>query len=221
MTISEKILFILHHPEKAKFTAPDNQVNLCLIGALFMDMMESKDIHLEDGKIVCNSILPQNSSYPTLFKILKKAKKPQSIKKWIGRLGFKAPKLKKEVLKKMASDKLVVLEHKKFLGLIPYTNSTLLKKSEHLSEVRTLKNAILLNNELSEQDAMVLSILIGSQLARILGKDREERKVIKQKLKNYKQQTLIGTEVNKALKEMQAAVAISIATTAAINVNSH
>lgn len=215
LTLAEQFLLTVHHTEKQRFIVQGQQVVLGMLGAMFLDLVEAGDISLRDGKIICVSQNSSVSIHPELFEILEKSKKPRKIKQWVQRLSHKGNALKNTLFKNLSAHKYIMLERKKFLGLIPYNVTGIINKSRHRANVSHIKNILLLNKEPTKKEQLLLSILLGSGLMPYLGRDREERKSIRKKAKTYKQTNVVGTEVDKALQEMQAAIAVSIATSVA------
>ena len=221
LTLAEQFLLLVHHTDKNRFVVPGNQTLMGMLGAMLLDLIEAGDIKIIDGKIICTPQNQSNSIHPELFSILESSKKPRKIKAWIQRLSYKGNKLKKTLFISMSKKRYITLEQKKFLGLIPYTITGVINKSRHRADVNHYKSILLLNKEATRKEQLLLSILLGSGLLPYLGRDREEKKSIRKKAKNYKQSNAIGSEVDKAIQEMQAAIAITIATTAATSSVSH
>lgn len=221
LTLAEQFLLLVHHTDKNRFVVPGNQTLMGMLGAMLLDLIEAGDIKIIDGKIICTPQNQSNSIHPELFSILESSKKPRKIKAWIQRLSYKGNKLKKTLFISMSKKRYITLEQKKFLGLIPYTITGVINKSRHRADVNHYKSILLLNKEATRKEQLLLSILLGSGLLPYLGRDREEKKSIRKKAKNYKQTNAIGSEVDKAIQEMQAAIAITIATTAATSSVTH
>ena len=221
LTLAEQFLLLVHHTDKNRFVVPGNQTLMGMLGAMLLDLIEAGDIKIIDGKIICTPQNQSNSIHPELFSILESSKKPRKIKAWIQRLSYKGNKLKKTLFISMSKKRYITLEQKKFLGLIPYTITGVINKSRHRADVNHYKSILLLNKEATRKEQLLLSILLGSGLLPYLGRDREEKKSIRKKAKNYKQSNAIGSEVDKAIQEIQAAIAITIATTAATSSVSH
>ena len=215
LTLAEHFLLIAHHTDKKRFIVPGNQTVLGMLGAMLLDLIENGDIKIVEGKIVCTPQNSANSIHPELFKILENVKKPRKIKTWIQRISHKGNKLKKTLLQSLSAKKYITLEQKKFLGLIPYNITGIINKSRHRADVSHFKSMLLLNKEATKNEQLLLSVLLGSGLMPYLGRDREERKNLRKKAKTYKQTNVVSTEVDKAIQQMQAAIAVSIATTAA------
>lgn len=215
LSLAEQFLLIAHHTDKQRFVVQGNQTLLGMMGAMLLDLVENGDIEIVEDKIICT---PQNSGksiHPEMFTILEKSKKPRKVKTWIQRLSYKGNKLKLSLFENLSAKNYITLERKKFLGFIPYNVTGIINKSRHRADVSHYKNILLLNKEASRNDHLLMSVLLGSGIMPYLGKDREERKNLRKKSKTYKQTSIIGTEVDKAIQHMQAAIAVSIATTAA------
>jgi Golgi phosphoprotein 3 len=221
LTLAEQFLLLAHHTDKKRFVVPGNQTLMGMLGAMLLDLIEAGDIKIIDDKIICTLQNQSDSIHPEMFSILENSKKPRKIKAWIQRLSYNGNKLKKTLFLSMSQKRYITLEQKKFLGLIPYNITGVINKSRHRANVSHMKGILLLNKEATRREQLLLSILLGSGILPHLGRDREERKNIRKKAKNYKQTNPVGSEVDKAIQEMQAAIAVSIAATAATSSASH
>lgn len=215
LNLAEQFLLIAHHTDKKRFVVQGNQTLLGMIDAMFLDLIENGDIKIENNKIICTTPNSSKSIHPELFTILESAKKPRKVKSWIQRMSHKGNKLKKSLFQNLSTKKYITLERKKFLGIIPYNITGIINKSSHRADVSHYKSILLLKKEATKNEQLSMSVLLGSGLMPYLGRDREERKNLRKKAKTYKQTSVIGSEVDKAIQHMQAAIAVSIATIAA------
>jgi hypothetical protein len=220
-SIAFQLLYVAHNNQKQKFNIAPTQLHVALVGAMLLDLFRSDEIKINGDKVICNHQNAVQSKYPELFEKLLKSKKERSIKTWIQRLSMHGNKFMKKSLQKMHEHQLLKVEFLKFLGFIPYHKTAIVNKGKHASTVKSLKDIVLLNKEADELEHWLLTLLAPSKLILNLCKDREERKRMKVKLKNYKVDNRFGDDVHSVMRDMEAAFVVAIASTAAINASTH
>jgi len=119
-----KFLLVAHHPEKGRFLISDAHINYGIIGAALLEMSLDEQIKIEENKLILlkdgNS---ENSIISEISKEIRTSKKTRKIKYWITKLAIKSRKFKWEILVDLEKNKLLRIEDKKFLGLIPFRKS--------------------------------------------------------------------------------------------------
>jgi len=214
LTIAERFLVLTHKTEKTGFNLGGPQFTMGLIGAMFLDLFQNKDINILDKKLICLTQYAAQSAHPQIVAEILKSKKTRKIKDWFSRLNVKANKFKIAVLDGLVKQRIIEIEKKKFLGLIPYKVTHLINKPLQAEILREIKNFILMGAEISDENKMVLGIIAASKSTNFLGVDRDERKEIRNKLKTLNLESTINHEMNDAIKQMQAVMAMVVITPA-------
>ena len=119
---------------------------------------------------------------------------------------------RKETLKMLKRKNLVRLEEKKFL-FIPYFRAYVTNTRAQNQLLQDLRET-LLNKDTDSELSPVLTLFNTCKMYRLLERDKSERKRIKEQLKNFAEESVVTSGVDKVIKEMQAAV--MVATTTAI-----
>ncbi len=209
--LTEKFLLIAQSPEKGRFLISSLQLNVGLVGAILMEMTFDKKIVIEQNKLLLKS--SKSSNDPVLSEItgvIKKSKKPRKVKYWVSKLERKVRRYKWIFLEKMQKDRLVRIEHKKFLGAISYRKCFLINKRIRDDILKQLKDAVFYKKELSEENIVLLGLVEACGLQKTLASDRKELKVVKKRLKELLKEEPIAQAVGKTLAEMQAALSGAI-----------
>jgi len=208
---TEKLLLIALDPVKGKFLISSLQLNVGLVGAILMEMTFDKKIVIEQNKLLLKS--SKSSNDPVLSEItgiIKKSKKPRKVKYWVSKLERKVRRYKWIFLEKMQKDRLVRIEHKKFLGAISYRKCYLINKRIRDDILKQLKDAVFYKKELTEENIVLLGLVEACGLQKTLVSDRKELKVVKKRLKELLKEEPIAQAVGKTLAEMQAALSGAI-----------
>lgn len=202
-----KFLLIAQHPSKGRFLISDTHINYGIIGAALLEMSLDKQIKIEEDKLII--IKKEESDKPIISEILmeiRNSKKPRKIKYWLTKLARKSRKFKWIILTDLEKDKLLRIENRKFLGLIPYRKSYLIDGTTRENLIRQLRSNVLFRHDLNEDSILMLGLVEACKMHKILTSDREELKKLKKELKEIIKESPIADTVDKTIKQVQAAI---------------
>ena len=118
-------------------------------------------------------------------------------------------------LKGLEDKRMVRIEEKKFLGLIPYRQSYLVESYTRSNMIRQLKNEIMAyTREPSIANTALAGLIEACRMHRILSDDRDELKTIRTNLKKIIKESPVSDVVSQTIRQVQAAIISSV--TAAI-----
>jgi Golgi phosphoprotein 3 len=213
---AEKFLLMAHHPEKGKFMISQLFIQYGIAGAIMLDMTLEERIDISDKKLILKparvSADPVINEVTTLM-----SQSPQSRKAyhWVRKLAMRHKRYKWQILNSLADKRIVRIEEKKFLGLIPYRKSYLIESYTRSNIVRQLKSELLAYTREPSPSSMAIAGLIEAcRMQRILSDDREELRTIKTQLKKAIRDSPVSDVVSQTIKQVQAAIIASV--TAAI-----
>lgn len=229
LSIVELFLLIAHNPSKGRFVINDMLINYGIIGAILLEMSldgkigleneilvlkESRDANIELGTGAKNQIVSE------IWAIISGSKKPRKIRYWIGKLVQKSKKYKWAFMSELESRGFIRIEHKKFLGLIPYRKTYLIDSTTRDVIIEQLRGNMLHNQELSNQSVVMLGLVEACKMYSVFSKDRGELKIIKAKLNQVIKESPIASSLDQTIKQVQAAIlgaviAASVAASAA------
>lgn len=129
---------------------------------------------------------------------------------WVRRIAGRYNRYLKQMLKEMEQKRLVRLEDRKFLGLIPYRKSFLIESYTRANLIRQLKNSVLTYKGASEESMALAGLVHACRMHRLLSSDRDELKTIKTKLKMIVKDSPVSDAVGKTIREVQIAIMASI-----------
>lgn len=217
LTIIEKFLLIAQHPEKGRFIIPDMQLNHGIIGALLLEMSLVEMIDIEKDKLILKNYKKSNDPLiKEISSIIKDSKKPRKVKYWITRFARKSRKFKWTILDDLVKKRLIRIENKKFLGLIPYRKNYLAESKTRNSLIQELKKSILSRREISNENIVVLGLVEACKMHKAITSDKIELKRIKKELKEVIKESPIASTLDKTIKEVQAAIMVVIFASAAV-----
>jgi golgi phosphoprotein 3 len=213
---AEKFLILAHHPEKGRFIINGLQLNYGIVGALLLEMSLEKIVSVQDNRLVYNSAGKENDQVITeLSATIRQSEKTRKIKSWISKFAGKSRRYKWTILRQLSDKKLIRIENKKFLGLIPYKRSYLINKSIRAEMIRTARNNVLYRKDLDEENIVVLGLIEACRMHRIISSDRQELKKIRKELKEIIKESPIAGVLAETIKQVNTAIIASVAASSA------
>ena len=216
LCISEKLLLIAHHPDKARFRIPEIHLKYGLIGALLLELSLVERLVLEDNNTVVKHQPPPAD--PILKEMVEKMGAqgtPRKIKFWIRRLAQKSARYKWQRLQELEEKRVVRIEHRKFLGLIPYRRSFLINKKLQYDLIRETRNSIMQQGAPDREQQVILGLVEACRMNKIISRERSERKMIKARLKAIMKESPVAADVDLTIRQVQAAIVGAVAASGA------
>jgi len=207
----EKFLLIAQHPEKGRFIIPDMQINYGIIGALLLEMSFLEMINIENNKLILKSNKSNNDPIiKEISLIIRNSRKPRKLRFWINKLARKSRNYKWTILNELVHKRLIRIENKKFLGLIPYRKTYLVDTKTRNSLLQELKKSILSRRNISDENIVVLGLVEACKMHKAITTDKTELKKIKKELKEIIKESPIAGTLDKTIKEVQAAIMVTL-----------
>ena len=216
LSISKKLLILAKCPEKGRFKIPNMQLHFGLIGAILMEMEFAGTIKIEDKRVIPQRSAKMNDDVlQTIHQVMCDSTKERRIKYWVNKLNRKACKFKWHFIEQMQKERVLKIEHKRFLGLIPYKHAYLLNNRVRANLIINYRKAVLHASKIEKEDVVVLALLRACRYSRLLANERSERKKIRLKLKELLKDNEIAGSVEQSIQEVQAAISTAIVVTTA------
>lgn len=219
---AEKFLILIQHPDKNRFIVSDQIKNAGLIGSILLDLANSTNLEIKNGKLLIKS--KDTDLSPTHSMILEqihKSSRDRKIKTWIAKFSRKSRKIQKEILIGLQSKGIIKIHQKSFLG-IKYYKTQLIDSSNRDSIIDEIRSIIFKDSIISKENALILGIIEACKMHKIIAKDKSELKICKRKLADIIESDAIAQGVDKVIKEMQAAIiGAVVASTVAVTAGSN
>jgi hypothetical protein len=205
-TIVEKIIVLALHPTKAYWIIPKQKVNIGIVGAAMLDMCELKELEIKNKRVftkTLKSTLSEGHSY--FLQKIKDKSQNRKIKRWIVSFNRFPSRYRWLFFNEMARKGIISIQSHSFL-FIPYKRIRLIAppiKVEIVKQIHTL----LENEKVDQNDAALLSMVLALKLFKPFGSNFKDRMAFKKLLKRKVESNPISSEVDEAIREMQAAVA--------------
>jgi hypothetical protein len=211
LSIAEKFLLIAHHPERGRFIIPSTYLQYGLAGAILLDLTISDRIETDGTKLSLKRSRPTTD--PLLQEVtalMSQSTEPRKTGYWIRMLGVRYNKYLLQLLKGLAGKRLLRIEEKKFLGLIPYRKSYLLESYTRSNLVRQLRSEIMAYRGVPGENFPLAVMVASCRMQRIVTTNRDELKQIRSQLKLMAREHPVSDAVAQTVSQVQAAVIASI-----------
>lgn len=211
LSIPEKFLLLAQHPDKGRLIISGLQLQYGIIGALLLQMSVEERISIENDLLILKS--GKGKPVPLIAEIemlIRNSKKQRKLRYWVTKLARKSNKYKKAILENLASARIIRIEPRKFLGLIPYKNVYLVNRRLRNELVKQLKGSLMSKHELTNDKVVLLGLVEATKMYKIFASDSGELKQIKKTLKELIRENQIAGTVDKTIKEVQAAIFTTI-----------
>lgn len=218
----EKFLLVAQHPDKGRFIIPQMQLNYGVVGAILLELSIEKRLKIENKRLILIDDKPH--AHPMLnmaIDTIKQSSKTRRIRYWVNKLNRKACKYKWAFMKDLEDKRILRIEHKKFLGLIPYKKAYMIERRTRPAYLTLLRDCVLYGKQINDDESVVLALIHACKSQGILAKDRSERKVIRLKLKLILKESPIAGVVDQTIKEVQTAIMAAVVASSTAGAASH
>lgn len=209
LNTAEKFLILVMHPKKARYVIPETAVNPGLFGSILVDLYLEEKIEFKDKRIISKSSYTKISKAHNMFlSKIAATKKKKRIKTWIANLAWNSRKYRHLILHDLALKGKIRLEDRRFL-FIPYKSAFLIDINTRNSYLEDLKEILLNKQKIDSEKASLIGIIDACKIHRIITRDKESLKKIKENIKELVVQDSVSVEVRQVIREMQAAAIAS------------
>jgi hypothetical protein len=220
-SVSELFIILAINPKKGRVTLNNMHFRLALAGAIIMDFLALGEVRIDNKRIIPSFKENGNKLHDTFAGWIMKSRKNRRISFWIKRLGYKNRFTFREIINKLEKERVIRIERKKFLNFIPYSRYWLTDISIRKNLIERLRGILLYSKKPEEKDIMLLGLVDTSRAYSHISMERgESRKLRKLNAKLLKGE-VISAEINQAIREIQAAVVLSITAASAAAHGSH
>ena len=216
----ERFLLLAHQPEKGRFLIADAQLNYGILGAILLEMSLEKRIALEKNRLVLKDGRKiKDPIMADVADIIGSSAKERKIKYWIVKLNRKSYKYKWAILQEMERKRLMRIERRKFLGLIPYKLCYVRGSRLREKQIQHVRKAILhpSSTEVTDDDVVLMGLIEACKMHKIIASNKEELKRMRKELKGTLKDSPIAEAMDETIRQVQGAiVATMIATTVVV-----
>ncbi|WP_186757265.1 GOLPH3/VPS74 family protein [Echinicola salinicaeni] len=219
ISIAKQFLLLAQHPEKGRMLISGLHLQFGLAGALLLQMSMEDKLNLKEELVYIKKGAMFNDPHlREIAEMIQSSRKPRKMKYWIQKIGHKASRWRYHYYNQMAKGRLIKVEKKKFLGLIPYTQTYLLNSQVRNKLIQDLKSEIFRKKNIAPENMAVLGLVEACKLHNVLSKEKKQLKSLRKDLKQLVKESPISANVDATISQVQAAIITTIvASTVATN----
>jgi len=216
LTLKEKYLMLAYDPVKGKNLAT-NFISYGLAGAILMELAEHNRIRIKNKRVILTDHHRTGDHIlDNTLSLIGRGSRSLKVKSIVGKINRKPRQFRKALIRQLVEKRYLKEVKKRFL-FIPYK----LYPSANISYSKTLIDRfrrLVLRNEYAEDHHLVmLAGLAGAcKFSGKFFKTKEERKRAKIRIKAIVKESEIDTAIAETIREVQAAVLVTVTTTAAV-----
>jgi len=185
-----------------------------LAGAVLAELALANRIELHDGRLALMDSGPAGNEFLEEFLAqIKSEKKPHKLSRWVDSFGRK--QIVDQIAERLAEQRVITLENKKYLWIIPYDAYPQLDASAKYWLKQHLRGIVLAGEKSEPADIALLSLLRSCGFIRLLF-TWDERRYANKKVKALVNGEIFGKAVAELLSEIdEAAAAAAVAAASA------
>ena len=211
LNTAEKFLIMAHHPEKGRFIISSLFIQYGITGAILLDMTNEGRINMEDKRLLLKTVkVPSDAIKSDIVTLMSQSDRPRKTEYWVRKLAARYTRYKREILKGLEEKRIVRMEEKKFLGIIPYRQSYLIESYTRNNIIHQLKNDILDARGASGDNISLAGLVEACRMYRILSSDRDELKMIRTQVKKIIKESPVSDVVVQTIRQIQVAIISSV-----------
>ena len=215
LTVTPQFIILALHPEKGRITVQDTYFRYSLIGAYFMDLLKSGEISMADKRLTSSFRRNGEPFHDKIADIIEKSSKPRRFSYWIRKFSMKSRLIYKNTIASMIDSSIIRHEKRYFLNIIPYNRYFINDLRMRNEIVEGLRGVLLYGKQATGDQLMLIALLKASSSHSILAREKGERRILRRKCTELMERDELSSEMEKAIREVRAAIASAVAVSAA------
>jgi len=220
-SVTKQFIIIALHPERGRIMIMPNQFRYALIGSLLMDFLLNGEITMSHRRLIPSFRKNGDRIHDMIAGMMDEKSNPHRVSYWVRRLSLRSNLFYRETMSQMASRGILSHEKRYFLNIIPYNRYKLVDKRYREQIISGLRDVLLHGREATSIQGMLIGLLKASSSHRILAREKSERSLLRKLCRNFSYDNEMATEIDKAIREVQAAIIASVTAASAASHASH
>jgi hypothetical protein len=215
LTVTRQFVILSLHPEKGRLIIQNSTFRYSLIGAVLMDLLKSSEISMTNHRLIHSFRKNGEQVHDLIAERIERSSKPRRFSYWVRRLSMKSRFIYNDTINALVSNGMLRHEKRFFMNIIPYNRYFLNDKRVRNEIIEGLRGVLLYGKQATSEQMMLIGLLKASSAHSILAREREEKRILKKKCSELMEQDELSSEIDKAIREMRAAIASAVAVSAA------
>jgi hypothetical protein len=220
-SVAEQFVILALNPDKGRVTLDRIHFRYPLTGALLMDYLDHGEFTIENKRIIPSFRMNGEVVHDMVAEKIMKSGRHRRISTWISRLTNKSRLIFRELTNTLEKQKIIRIEYKKFLNIFPYRRYWFNDKSIRTNLIEQLREILIYGKQPGKREVMLLALIEAARAYQILSREKGEAKLLRKKNTELLKGDVISAEINQAIKEVQAAIAVSVIAATVASHSSH
>ena len=221
ITVSTQFVILSLHPEKGRILIDNIRFRYSLTGAILMDFLDNGEITLSENKLIPRLNKNGDPVHDLFADIFEKSSKQRRISYWVQKLTRKSRFVFKETTDALINRGMLRHEKRYFLNIIPYNRYFLTDNRLRTGIIDEIREVLLNDKPATRKQGMLIGLIKASRAHGLLAKGKEENRILRKKCNDFRQNDPMASEIDKAIREVQAAIIASVTAASVAASSSH
>jgi hypothetical protein len=209
-SVAELFVILALNPEKGRVTLDSIHFRYSLTGAIMMDYFAGEEFRVEGKRVIPSLKINDDAIHMLFAERMMKSSRNRKISYWIGRLTNKSRFIFSEMTKSLEKQGIIQIEQKKFLNIFPYKRYWFVNKSVREKLIEEIRDILVRGRQPDKKQLMLLGVIEASRAYRLIAKESGEARQLRKINTALLNSDVMTSEINQAIKEVQAAIITSV-----------
>lgn len=207
LSLKEKLIIALLDPDKGRLIMEQSRISHSLAACIIFEMKEMGLIDITQNRLQSRSFkYPNDVVHREVFKKINDSKKERKLSFWLMKLSWKGGYFRRGIITDLQSKQVIGTERKYFINIIPYTRYFFINLSLWRKIIEHLRAVVFHSATPSQDDFLLLGLISVANVNRVIYRNREEKKLMKERIKELLSDTMVDKDVLLILKRVKEAI---------------
>jgi hypothetical protein len=221
INVTTQFVILALHPDKGRIVIDNVHFRYTLTGAVLMDFLDNSEISLNNSRLVPSFRKNGDTVHDLFAEKIERSSKPRKISWWVGTLTGKSRLVFRETIKPLMNKGLLRHERRLFLNIFPYNRYFLTERSIRNIIIDEIRDILLHGKPATRKQGMLIGLIRASRSSSLLAKEKAEKNILRKKCNEFIQSDEMASEIDKAIREVQAAIVASVTAATVASSSSH
>ena len=212
LSLKEKLIIALLDPDKGRLIMEQSRISHALAACIIFEMKEMGLIDITQNRLQARSSkYPKDVVHREVFKKIDGSKKERKLSFWLLKLSWKGGHYRRGIITNLQSKQVIGTERKYFINIIPYTRYFFINLNLWRKIIEHLRAVVFYSASPSQEDFLLLGLISVANVNRVIYRNREENKLMKERIKELLGDKMVDKDVLLILKRVKEAIRSSSA----------
>ena len=207
---AELFTILAIHPSKGRIAIDNIHFKYTLTGAVLMDSLSMDEFRIENKRLIPSITKNGDPLHDMVADRLTNSSSNRRISFWIKRLSWRNRFIFNGIITRLEKKDIIRTDKKKFLNFIPYKRFWFNDRSIRDNLIERLRQFLVYGKQPDKNDLMLLGLVDAARAYRLLSRERAEIRQMRRKNGELMKGDIMNTEINLAIREVQAAIVASV-----------